>query len=84
MKELDFSQDQKIKVKYGSQSYEVKYPSVKEVILYRDSVEKSPGKESEIFLDFLSQLGLPKEVSESLSMRHVTALAEALMETKKN
>ena len=73
-KELQFKLDDKI--------HSLKYPSVKQVNEYTKKQEKAEDQ-LECVIDFLSGLGLDRNIAEGLEVNHLTAIIKALTEEKK-
>jgi hypothetical protein len=84
VQELDLGEKAKLAVKFGGATFEVALPNVKQAMEYKDSLDANKGKETELFLGLLEKLGLPKEVSEQLTLVQMEQLANALMAAKKN
>lgn len=63
----------------------ISFPTVKQVQEYSLKVNKQGEEEAaELLLGFLANLGLPKDVAESMESEHLQQLVENLMPAKKN
>lgn len=67
---------------YGK-SVEVRFPTVKEVRLFQEKM-KDKGDELTNTIEYLSVLGLPKEVAENMEMDHLQQIIESLISQKKS
>ncbi len=69
---------------YG-QTVSLKKPTYREAQEYRDALKKLSDNEDagSVMIEFLSKMGLPKEVFEQLELGHVNEIMEALTDTKK-
>lgn len=76
-----------LSIKYGGQSYEIVYPTVKILKQYQD-VFKNIGEDSskavEKTQDFLEVLGLPKEISDEFEVVDLVAITNEISGVKKN
>lgn len=80
--ELDLGSIVKAKVKVGADVYEMSVPTVKQSITFNKQMKdvgEDDLKRTELFIEFLSQLGMPAQKVESLSVQQLTALTEGLM-----
>lgn len=84
---FEISEQPKEKIKIYGVEYSVSRPSVAQVRLI---TEFSKGTDSnsveavDALIEFVSGLGIPKDVIESLEIKHLTALMEHLVGAKKN
>ena len=74
---IDLGDEIKFTVKYKGKEYVLREPSVAEA----ESLKENPNG----FLDFLAQLGMPKEVLMAMGLSKAKALVEGMLElvTKK-
>jgi hypothetical protein len=80
---LDFKKTT-LKFKFQGEPYEINYPSVKQFDDYQKKASKAKESEYiELLIDFLSKLGLSKEVAYELEVDHLSALVEELAPNKK-
>jgi hypothetical protein len=80
---LEFNSD-KLDVKVNGKVYQVDFPSFEQGIKYAQQVkdveeEAAPMK----LIDFLDDLGLPKEISMKMQSNHIEQLVAALLPSKK-
>jgi hypothetical protein len=74
-----------LKVKVYGNEYEISFPKFKATIDFQKKMKEAGDdnfKQFEVLLDFLSDHGLPKNVSEELQADHLLKIVESL--TKKN
>lgn len=68
---------------YGNE-YTLKFPTVKQSQDYASKVKGMNDSEAtEALLDFIDNLGLPKNVSSDMESEHLTTLIQALVPDKK-
>lgn len=75
-----------IEVKLDGKEYTLRMPTYKEGILYKHEIkllQDDDVKASERLVEYLSKLGLPKEVSESLEIGHLEQVLEFILGAKK-
>lgn len=75
-----------IEVKLDGKVYTLRMPTYKEGILYKSEVKKISEDDilsSNLLIDYLSKLGLPKEVCESLEIEHLEKVLEFILGAKK-
>lgn len=79
--DLDLGSKPVANVKVNGGSYTLSLPTVKQAMRYNARLNKCSDdvKRSEAFVSFCSELGLPKEVAEDLSIDQMTKLANGLM-----
>lgn len=79
--EIDLGVKPSVKVKLGTDCFDMSVPSVKNSMEFSKLVESCSDdfSRTELFVDFMSKLGLPKEVIEELSLQQLTMLSEGLM-----
>jgi len=77
-------QRRKLEIDIYGESVEMRFPTVRESQGYGDKMKKAgEEKAGDMLLDFLSDLGLPKNIAESMEAEHLTELMEALIPAKK-
>ncbi len=89
MEELDLSSNRKrrLKVKFSEEeSYEVRLPSMFEARDFQKQLKKTKdeGDQIDLMVEFLSQLGLPKNRVGALDVLEMDALKDKILNLKKN
>jgi len=79
--DLDLGSKPEANVKVGSDVYKMSVPTVKQSIKFSKDMDacEDEFKKTEMFVTFISQLGMPEEVAESLSVQQMSKLAEGLI-----
>lgn len=73
-----------LQLKIYGEAHNLSFPTVKQTREYADQLKGSDEeKATELLLDFLSKLGLPKDISDGMETEHLQELCEALMPSKK-
>lgn len=75
-----------IEVSLDGKVHNMRMPTYKEGILYRCELEKVKDddlKSSDMLIDYLAKLGLPKDVSEGLEIDHLTQVLDFILGAKK-
>lgn len=77
--------DRILVIKYKGNTYEVRFPSVKESneYLFNLKSKKENSEFENVLIDFLDKLGLPKEISENMEMSDLFVIAGKFQEEKK-
>jgi hypothetical protein len=78
---IDLGEIQKASVKIGASTYEVGVPNLEQSQNFRDKMKGQEGKELEVFVELMDELGLPSEVSKKLSVAQLGKLSEGLLGT---
>lgn len=73
MHTIDLGEEVKINVKVGGQSYELREPTQADL----ERLQKA-GDDPEVFNDFVSALGMPRDVVEGLGVIRLKKLADGL------
>jgi hypothetical protein len=81
--EIDLGEKPRCKVKVSGQIFEVEIPSVKKSLQYSEALKQEGADQAELFLNFLNDIGLPKEVSVELSVFQLQKLADGLFSVSK-
>jgi hypothetical protein len=68
---------------YDGDVYKLKSPSVKDVTALQKRIEKD-GESVDIAIDFLSNLGMKKEVCYEMEIDNLNTIIEAVVGAKKN
>lgn len=68
---------------YDGEVYKLKSPSVKDVTSLQKRIEKE-GESVDIAIDFLSNLGMKKEVCYEMEIDNLNTIIEAVVGAKKN
>lgn len=77
-------QRRKLNLVIDGQAFELAYPSIKLWREYQERMTAPKANELDVAIGFLSQLGLPKEVSESLELGHISSIINELTALKKS
>jgi len=77
-------QRRKLNLVIDGQAYELAYPSIKLWRQYQEKIMTPKVNELDVAIGFLSQLGLPSEVSESLELGHISSIINELTILKKS
>lgn len=79
--DLDLGPMPKANVKVGADVHVMSVPSVKLAMKFNDLLgkAKTDSDKSKLFIDFISELGMPKKVAEGLSISQMTKLSQGLM-----
>ena len=73
-----------LRVKVYGEEYSLTFPTVKQSQDYAAKVKEMKESEAtEALLEFVDNLGLPKDVSENMESEHLSTLIEALVPNKK-
>jgi hypothetical protein len=73
-----------LEVKVDGQVYQIKFPTIKKIKSFQESLKSQGEPDIGVTLDFLESLGLPKSVSEELEPSHLAAIIDTISGTKKN
>jgi hypothetical protein len=73
-----------LKFTLDGKEYEVKFPTIKAVQAFQAKAKEKAEDDLGLTIEFLSSLGLDKEVCETLEITHLTAILTALTDSKKN
>lgn len=77
--EIDLGEKEVANVKLAGKVYKMDLPTVKAAKKF-DDLKKQKGEENlDLYVEFLSDLGLPKDICESLTLRQFKKLSEGLM-----
>lgn len=73
-------------IELDDKKFSLRKPTFKESQKYREDLLKmgENGDAAQVMASFLENLGLPKEVFETLEFDHITQLMEAVTGSKKN
>jgi len=85
LKEIDLGSSEKINVKLDGQIYSLRKPTVSDVRSFKAKSDDK-GHESEdidLFLDFVSALGLPLQIAENLELSMLEKLTDGLLGSSK-
>lgn len=79
--DLDLGSIPTANVKVGTDVYEMSVPTVRQSLKFNKELGLTDDdiSRTECFMDFISELGMPKGVVEVLSLPQLTKLAEGLM-----
>ena len=79
--ELDLGSSPTANVKVGADSFKMSVPTVKQSLKFNEKLSKTSDDSSrtEAFMSLISELGMPGNVVEALSIHQLTKLAEGLM-----
>ena len=77
--ELDLGEKEIANVKLAGKSYQVSLPTIKAAKKFEAMKKEKGDDDLDLYVDFLADLGLPREVSESLTLRQFRVLSEGLM-----
>jgi len=87
VKEIVLGVSDKVRVtdKLNDKSYDLRKPNIGELMTFQKSQKKDADDVGtvEALIDFLEGLGLPKDVSLSLTSEELTAISEAVNSAKK-
>lgn len=83
---IDLGHSSEIEVKWAGEVYKLREPSAREMNFYQKKMKLDGADHIELLVDFVSSLGMPKEVCESLPAAKLNVLIESLVSeiTKKN
>lgn len=84
---IEINEKSKVKVKIYGREYDVEAPTVKQVIEINKAMKGHKDDDiavTDLMIDFVSKLGIPKEMLESLEIHHFNKLVEGLVGSKKN
>ena len=79
--ELDLGSRPTANVKVGADVFKMSVPTVKQSLKFNANVSSVEDDltRTEVFMDFISELGMPAEVVGEISTHQLTKLAEGLM-----
>lgn len=76
---IDLGGTKVFEVTFNGKDYEINEPAVKDAQAFSKAQKKKDADEMGVFIDFLSGLGLPKEVGEQLPLSKIKYLTEQLI-----
>jgi hypothetical protein len=77
--DLDLGSNVQVNVKVMGGEYKMRVPTVKEAREFQKKSEDKKADQTEVLLDLLSDLGMPKEVAESLDVVQIRKLSDGLL-----
>ena len=77
--EIDLGNTTVYKIKMNGEEHIVNAPSVFQAKSFQEKMKASSGKEFEVFLEFVSELGLPKSSCEKLDVVQLKKLSDGLL-----
>lgn len=85
MKEIDLGSVEGINVKLNGDVFKMRKPTVKDVRSFKAKSDKKKGDDDDLdlFLGFVSELGLPLEVAENLELEMLEKLTDGLIGSSK-
>lgn len=85
MREIDLGNIEGINVKLGGEVYKLRKPTVKDVRSFKAKTDKkdSDVDDIDLFLEFVSKLGLPMAVAEVLELEMLEKLTDGLLGSSK-
>jgi hypothetical protein len=83
---IDLGQASEIEVKWAGAVYKLREPSAKEMNSYQKRIKADESQGLDVLIEFVSSLGFPREICETLPAGKLNRLVESLVEeiTKKN
>jgi hypothetical protein len=75
--EINLDSEILVRAKFGGQTFELREPTVKQVQAFQKMMKD--GDEMDSYLEFLEDLGLPKDVTENLGITKLQKLSEGLL-----
>ncbi len=79
--ELDLGKEVIIKVKIGSETYELREPTIDDVEIMGAAKDMDPKEANQALQRFIIELGMPEEVTQRLSLSKTKKLVEGLTST---
>lgn len=76
---LDLGAKTVYEIKYDGKTYQLKEPTARDINNYQKASKENEGKELENLLNFLNDLGLPKEIGEELGLSKIEKLSKYLI-----
>jgi hypothetical protein len=73
--------DELFEVKFKGVVSKLRYPTIKDAKILREKIKSVA--EDEAMIDFISSLGMDKELAEELTSQHILSIMEALNSKKK-
>lgn len=80
---LDLGEKRKLDVKFEGKIYELTYPSVQMGLEYDEKYKKQEKSDTEIMIEFVEELGLPREVAIQLEDFQFVKLVQELRKAPK-
>jgi hypothetical protein len=77
--DIDLGQNVAYKVKIDGKEYELREPSVKDVMHFQESMKDGEQESVSKTISFISDLGLPLEVCENLGLSKLKKLVDSLV-----
>ncbi len=77
---IDLGQANEMEVKWAGVVYKLREPSAKEMNAYQKQIKADEENSLDLLIQFVSSLGLPKEIAETLSAAKLNQLVEGLVE----
>ena len=71
-----------LEFKFDDEVYKIKFPTVKEMSEYSKTYDEKEDK-FEVIVNFLEKLGLQRDITEQMEVKHLTTIVKALTEEKK-
>ncbi len=78
---IDLGSSVEFEVKWAGAVYKLREPSAKEMGIYQSKIEEAQAKGNSIdaLIQFVSDLGLPKEIAEALPASKLAVLVESIV-----
>jgi len=76
---IDLGSEKLYEVKFNNKMYSLREPTVKDASEFQKNQKDSKGDEIGVFINFISTLGMPKEVAENLGLSKIKTLTDAIM-----
>ncbi len=78
--DIDLGEKPKAKVKLGASVYPMDVPTVRQAMEFKKKIDDTDENDQAlVFLDLITDLGMPKSAADKLSVQQLTKLAQGLM-----
>lgn len=76
---IDLGTKEAVSVNYAGQSYEMTLPTVKQAQKLRNKLKDEGADDIDVFIELLSELGMPSDVAEDMTAQQLVRLSEGLL-----